>query len=144
VSTTTIQHVRTFRAAPGADFSDEDAQHYGQYLEQNVGLGERPVAPREIVDAARPPQSPLHSRFTWDDSEAAERWRETEARHLVAHIVTTVPTDDGTEMTTRAFHSVVAKPDEDSEDPPTRGYMSEHVVWQRPGLSDQLLDENDE
>ena len=39
--------------------------------------------PCDVVDAARPVDSPLHSRFTWNDGEAAEQYRLIEARKLI-------------------------------------------------------------
>ncbi len=41
------------------------------------------LMPEVVVNAARPPSSPLHSYFTWDDSEAAEKHRLWEARQLL-------------------------------------------------------------
>lgn len=41
------------------------------------------LAPADVVDAARDPTSPLHSHFTWDDSEAAEKYRLMQARTLI-------------------------------------------------------------
>ena len=34
------------------------------------------ASPRAIVDAAREPRSPRHKAFEWDDSKAAEKYRE--------------------------------------------------------------------
>jgi hypothetical protein len=36
-----------------------------------------------VLDAARPPESVLHSHFTWDDVEAAEVYRLNQARGLI-------------------------------------------------------------
>lgn len=41
------------------------------------------LAPADVVEAARNPESPLHSHFTWDDSEAAEKYRLMQARTLI-------------------------------------------------------------
>ena len=41
------------------------------------------LRPENVVETARPPGSALHSFFTWDDSEAAEKWRLEEARTLI-------------------------------------------------------------
>lgn len=41
------------------------------------------LIPEHVVDAARPKSSPLHNRFTWDDGEAAEKWRVHQARMLI-------------------------------------------------------------
>ena len=35
------------------------------------------------MERARPKTSPLHSRFTWDDSEAAHQYRIWQARQLI-------------------------------------------------------------
>jgi hypothetical protein len=43
--------------------------------------------PGDIVDDARPEDSPLHDAFTWDDGEAADKFRLQEARHLCNSII---------------------------------------------------------
>ncbi len=45
------------------------------------------ITPKLIVDAARPEDSPLHGQFTWDDTEAAEKYREWQARALLRVVV---------------------------------------------------------
>lgn len=37
----------------------------------------------DVVEAARPKTSPLHSSFTWDDTEAAREYRLWQARMLI-------------------------------------------------------------
>lgn len=130
--------VTLYKAASGAGFSNRQAQKFGTFLEAKVGLGERPVTPAEIVDAARPKRSPIHNAFTWDDQVAAERWRLDEARHLVQHLVVSVPWEDGTETRVRAFHSVTVA-GEDEDGPLSRGYVSGEVVWSSPELTDQVV-----
>lgn len=44
------------------------------------------LLPPAVVDAARDPKSPLHDHFTWDDGEAAEKYRLVEARSLIARV----------------------------------------------------------
>lgn len=44
------------------------------------------VKPSYVVEAARPDSSPIHSLFTWDNTKAAEKWREDEARSLIRSI----------------------------------------------------------
>lgn len=41
------------------------------------------LLPEKVVEAARPKTSPIHSRFEWDDSEAADRYRLWQARQLI-------------------------------------------------------------
>lgn len=49
------------------------------------------LRPEAVVEAARDDSSPLHSYFTWDDTEAARRQRLHEARHLIRVAVTVLP-----------------------------------------------------
>lgn len=56
-----------------------------------------------VVEDARPDDSPLHDHFTWDDSEAADKWRLEEAGYLIRS-VEMVPQD--TKVPARAFVSV--------------------------------------
>lgn len=44
------------------------------------------LLPADVVEAARDPDSPLHSHFTWDDSEAAAKQRLHEARSLIRKV----------------------------------------------------------
>ena len=41
------------------------------------------LLPDDVVTAATDPESPLHSHFTWDDTEAAKRFRLSQARALI-------------------------------------------------------------
>lgn len=44
--------------------------------------------PRNVVQEARSPESPLHKSFEWNDSAAAEQWRIEQARRLIQVSVT--------------------------------------------------------
>lgn len=41
------------------------------------------LLPEDVVEAAKPETSPLHTYFEWDDSEAAHRYRIWQARMLI-------------------------------------------------------------
>ena len=58
------------------------------------------LTPELVVDVARDPEHPLHSRFEWDDSIAAEKWRLEQAGQLLR--VTFRP-DPGKPTDLRAF-----------------------------------------
>ena len=62
------------------------------------------VTPAAVVDAARDPAHPLHPAFVWDDTEAAERYRQHQARVLV-NSIRVVVTGGGVERRT-AYVSV--------------------------------------
>lgn len=54
---------------------------------ENDGL----LLPEQVVEAARPPASPLHSRFEWNNGKAAEKYRIWQARQLLRVCVETIP-----------------------------------------------------
>lgn len=54
------------------------AGHMCEQLEQTVGL-----TAKSLLDANRPKEAPLHGEFEWDDSKAAEQYREQQARHII-------------------------------------------------------------
>lgn len=47
----------------------------------------------EVVKAARPQNSPLHGKFTWDDTEAAHQYRLEQARHLIRATIQYIDVD---------------------------------------------------
>ena len=53
------------------------------------------LIPEDVVDAAKNPNSSLHTYFTWDDTEAAAAFRLQEARALIKRVrVSVVRTDE--------------------------------------------------
>lgn len=45
------------------------------------------LTPKNLVEEARPEDSPLHPEFDWDDTVAAEKWREEQARQVIKTII---------------------------------------------------------
>lgn len=45
-----------------------------------------PITASRIVEVAADPDHPLHSRFEWDDTEAARAYRLIQARNLIVRI----------------------------------------------------------
>lgn len=58
------------------------------------------LTPRDVVDDARNPNSPLHSYFEWDDGAAAEAYRLKQARGLIKAVVAIYRDDAGTRPAT--------------------------------------------
>jgi hypothetical protein len=50
---------------------------------------------KDVVEEARPKQSPIHSMFEWDDKVAGERWREEQARGYLRALIVVMPTNEG-------------------------------------------------
>lgn len=69
---------------------DAIAKELQRLARANGGL----LQPEAVVDAARPAASPLHSRFEWDNSKAAEAYRLWQARQLIRVSVTVIGGDD--------------------------------------------------
>lgn len=66
------------------------------------------LTPVLVVDEARDPVSPLHSRFEWNDAVAGEAWRREQAHALIqsVRVVYRQADDKVSEKSVRAFHAV--------------------------------------
>jgi hypothetical protein len=60
--------------------TDVVAQELSRIKSRHKGL----LKAEDVVRAARPTTSPLHSRFLWDNSKAGHQYRLEQARHLIA------------------------------------------------------------
>jgi len=97
----------------GSRLTPEQAQRYGEAIERWDLT--RPV---DVVEAARPVDSPLHDAFEWEDSRAAELYRRQQAAYVLRSIDVVVE-----DRPVRAFVVVQVTPDA-----PTREYLSINVV----------------
>lgn len=66
------------------------------------------LTPNLVVEAARSPAHPLHSRFEWDDTAAAEKYRLDQARGLIRTVRVRYINREGEPHNIRSFHSVRA------------------------------------
>lgn len=96
----------TFEWKPGSRFK-VDANTAGAVCEQLEAAGN--LSAKSLLDASRPEDAPLHSEFEWNDSIAAEKFREGQARCIIRHLVVRLD----------------AKPDE-----PVRGFFQ--ITQQEP------------
>lgn len=64
------------------------------------------LTPAVVVDAARPDDHPLHSRFEWEDAVAGEAYRQQQAHELIRSVRVVHTRADLPELSVRAFHSV--------------------------------------
>lgn len=88
-----------------------DAQAAGEELERLRIRANGRLDSRDVVEAARAADSPLHPAFEWNDAKAAERWRHEQAGYMIRSIEVVVDRPDGEAAPIRAFVSV--KRDED-------------------------------
>ena len=85
---------------------------------------------KDLVDASRPEDAPLHSMFEWNDTVAAEKYREVQSREIIRHIIEVPETDEEKETypVVRAFFKI----DETSKDyEPTYVIMSDEEKRRR-------------
>jgi hypothetical protein len=104
-------------------------------LEQIAEAHDGILRATDVVDAARPEGSPLHSQFDWNDDEAADKWRLEQARRLIRVCVTTIPHGEN-EYRVRAFVSLA--PDRQGEG---GGYRRITAVVAERGMRAQLLED---
>lgn len=71
-----------------------------------ASFGRDSISARELLDASRDENAPLHSCFEWDDSVAAEKYRLWQARHIINSIEVTIVADTDKAVTTRLFLNV--------------------------------------
>lgn len=74
--------------------SAETAVQVIQGISQRTGC----VTPDILVNESKPEDAPLHKLFEWDDAEAADLYREDQARWIIRHlvVVTKEPTSEVT------------------------------------------------
>lgn len=93
------------------------------------------VTPQAVVDRARDPRSPLHSRFEWNDTVAAEKYRQTQAQDLIRRVKLVYSEEEGEEpKSVRAWVST-----HQTQDPARRGYVPTAEVVKDPIATKVLL-----
>lgn len=65
------------------------------------------LTPALVVDLARDEKHPLHGRFEWDDTTAAEKFRVRQAHDLIKSVrITFSSPRTGDDISIRAFHAI--------------------------------------
>lgn len=96
--------------------------------DENEGV----LSPENVVEAARPLDSPLHSKFEWDNSKAAENYRLWQARQLIRITVEYI----GAEESNVPAHVFVSLTTDRKED---GGYRLVRAVLDDPDQRQQLM-----
>lgn len=96
------------------------------------------ITPKIVVEQAKNPRSPLHKYFEWNDSTAAQKHREWQARFLICS-VHIIDSDSKDPHPIRAFVNV--SPDEDDESPfiSDRGYVAATSIMGKQNYKAQVL-----
>ena len=76
------------------------------------------VIPKDLVDASRPEDAPLHNEFEWDDRIASEKYREVQAGYIIRSVrvkITSIPAEvtklnvqvtESKEPSVRVYHAI--------------------------------------
>lgn len=110
----------------GAACIKADAQQAGLVCEQLEKTGG--LTAKRLLDASRPADAPLHDEFEWNDSKAAENYREQQARHIINSLTIVVEE----QPVTRAFVNIRAT---------GHAYESINVIVQQEDKYAALLDQ---
>ena len=60
------------------------AQLVGEVCEKLESKGQ--LTPQKLVDVSRPVDAPLHDAFEWNDTVAAEKYREHQGRYMIRSV----------------------------------------------------------
>lgn len=93
------------------------------------------LTPDVVVEYARDPMHPLHDRFQWDDSVAAEQYRRVQARELIrsVRVVYRERDERDPERSVRFYQSVAAGGNGG------RVYVPTEEILQSPLMANLLL-----
>lgn len=101
-----------------------DPNLVGQVVEE-IAEEKGGCTPADLVEAARPQNSPVHNLWDWNVDEAAEKWFRQEARQVINHLIL-VPHEDAEEKDCpQGFYSVIVKEEEGEQE---RRYVSRDRV----------------
>jgi len=118
--------------------SNVSPQVVGEELEKVREQGGGMIFPRAVIDHARPSDSPLHSCFEWNDTEAAEKFRIVQARGVIKSVE--IVEIQGKPLPSPIVANVsVTRRAVVPGDPRIRYYESTPLALQDPELRDQVL-----
>lgn len=109
------------------------AQTAGEELER-IQSQYNGISPQVVVEESKPKDAILHKCFEWNDAKAADKYREQQARVLIANIVTVKIEDEQEEIKpVRAFINVF-----DCDEPAK--YVSLETALNDENYKKQMLD----
>lgn len=88
-----------------------DAQIAGEEMERLRTRHNGRLESKMLVEASRPETAPLHGEFEWDDAQAAESYRQEQAKYLIRHIAVVIDKPNAEPSSVRAFVSVMRDDD---------------------------------
>lgn len=128
----------TYAAMPGGCLNATTAITAGKELAR-IEKKHGAIKPADVVTESRPEEAPLHPHFTWDDSVAAEKWREDEARAIIrsVRVIEHADMPHAEQPVIRCFVNVRASDDEQKFD--GCGYIGTMRAVKVQAYRDQVL-----
>lgn len=126
--------IKEYFSREGSIFSNKDARVIGPVLDELAQQGA--LTARDVLDAARSPQSPLHSYFEWNDKVAADQFRIDQARVMLRAIKVKF-IENGVPQEARAFQ-IQRTPDLPRDAP--RTYRTFQVLHGDSAFAAQMMD----
>lgn len=100
-----------------------------------ASLGKQTVTAKELLDASRDENAPLHNCFEWNDTIAAEKYRQYQARKIIISIEVT---KSDAPITTRFFVNVVETAPKKQGEFATIWTAMENSDWKQQVLQNAL------
>ena len=111
-----------------------DPQIIGDEIERLRTRSGGLLTAKHILKAAKAKRSPLHPHFEWDDTAAAEKYRQAQASYLLRVVVVAAAEDEEPFKPVRAFVTVG---DDDEAQPRTFTHI--RAAMRDDGLREQVL-----
>ena len=123
---------KQYKAVPGSQLSDADAEVIGEELDL-IQKVDKKIVPERVVEVAQNETSRLHKYFNWDDEDAAHQYRLEQARHLIRSITVEYIVEKENKETIRAFYNVA---DEENK----HAYVSLESVMSNADYRQQVIE----
>lgn len=126
--------MKQFKAAQGSHLTDEQAEKYGKCIE-SLERQHGGVTAEIVLEEAKKRNSTLHDFFEWDNANAADAYRLSQASYLLRSIHVVI-LRDGDEEETRAFHPVLLRGEDMGKQ-----YLSASVVFSDVDYHCQVIEQ---
>lgn len=97
------------RARIGSHLSDADAKTVWDHVTKKLKEDERTA--QNVVELARPANSPIHKFFEWDDERAAAEYRRVQARYIMRSVCVERTDEAGEVQLSPVFYAVRMNPE---------------------------------
>ena len=86
-----------------------DATKAGQEIDRQMAKHDGALTPRQLWESQKSSRARLHRHFEWNDGEAADKYRDQQARAIIQAVKVVYESDSGDTKQVRAYSSVRRK-----------------------------------